>query len=186
MASVDVIADMSTTLVDVLTPAVAALPCDVRLSNADEFRTFAPITPTITVFLYHIGINAEMRNNGGRRLGGTSSAPFLPIELRYLFTPWTAQPITGHRIMGYVMRRLAEFQTMTRKSLSGDSWNDDDTVQLLPENLSLDEYHDIWDPAEIPYKLSMSYIARVIALDPANVTTSPIVVSASFTGPPTP
>lgn len=186
MASVDVIADMSTTLVDVLTPAVAALPCDVRLSNADEFRTFAPITPTITVFLYHIAINAELRNNTPRKVGGSVSAPSLPVELRYLITPWTAQPLTGHRIMGYVMRRLAEFQTMARKDLSGDSWNDDDTVQLLPENLSLDEYHDIWDPAEIPYKLSMSYLARVIGLDPATAKTSPIVVSASFIGPPTP
>jgi uncharacterized protein DUF4255 len=186
VASVDVIADMSTTLVEVLTPAVSSLPCDVRLSNADEFRTFAPITPTITVFLYHIGINGELRNNAPRRLGGTSSAPFLPLELRYLITPWTAQPLTGHRIMGHVMRRLAEFQTMTRKTLSGDSWNDDETVQLLPENLTLDEYHDIWEPAEIAYKLSMSYIARVIALDPATVTTSPIVVSASITGPATP
>ena len=29
----------------------------------------------------------------------------------------------------------------------------------------MDEYHDIWDPADIPYKLSVSYLARVIGLD---------------------
>ena len=185
MARVDVIADMSQTIVDLLTPALAPLPCDVRLSNTDEYRTFAPMAPTVTVFLYHMAINAELRNNAPRMLGGgTVARPFLPLELRYLITPWATQPITGHRMLAHVMRRLSPFQTMERKYLSGDSWDEDDTVQLLPQNLPVDEFHDIWDPAEIPYKLSISYVARVIGLDSADADDFPIVTSASFIGPP--
>jgi hypothetical protein len=187
VANVDVIADMSTTLVDLLTPALTSLPCEVRLSNTDEYKTFAPMTPTVTIFLYHVAINGELRNTAPRTLGdGTIARPFLPIELRYLITLWTSQPITSHRILGHVMRRLAAFQTMERKHLSGESWDDDDTVQLIPQNLAVDEYHDIWDPAEIPYKLSISYLARVIGLDPADPDAFPVVISASFIGPPDP
>jgi hypothetical protein len=185
VASVDVIADMSSTIVELLKPALAPLPCDVRLSNTDEYTTSPPTTPTVTVFLYHVAINAELRNNTPRLLGGGEIArPILPIELRYLITPWTSEVIDGHRILGHVMRRLGSFQTMERKVLFGDSWDEDDTVQLLPENLPVDEYHDIWDPAEIPYKLSMSYLARVIGLDSGEQDDFPIVTSASFIGPP--
>ena len=120
MASVDVIADMSTTIVELLKPALVALPCDVRLSNTDEYTTTPPTTPTVTVFLYHVAINAELRNNTPRLLGGGEIArPFLPIELRYLITPWTSEVIDSHRILGHVMRRLGSFQTMERKVLFG-------------------------------------------------------------------
>ena len=185
VASVDVIADMGSTLVELLKPALVALPCDVRLSNTDEYAASPPTTPTVTIFLYHVSINAELRNNSPRMLaGGEIARPLLPIELRYLITPWTSEVIDGHRILGHVLRRLGSFQSMERKHLFGDSWDADDTVQLIPENLPVDEYHDIWDPAEIPYKLSMSYLARVIGLAPGEQDAFPIVTSASFVGPP--
>lgn len=185
MARPEVIADMSATIVDLLTPALQPLPCEVRLSDTDEYRTFAPVSPTVTVFLYHVAVNGELRNNERQRLSdGSIAAPFLPIELRYLITPWASQPGTNHLILGHVMRVLARYQAMDRKQLSGTSWDVDDSVQLLPERLPVDEYHDIWEPAEIPYKLSLSYLARVFGLSPATSEELPVVTSASFIGPP--
>lgn len=186
VASVDVIADMSTTIVELLKPVLAPLPCDVRVANTDEYAQSPPTTSTVTVFLYHVAINAELRNNEPRIVGGEIAMPLLPLELRYLITPWTSEVIDSHRVLGRVMARLAAFQTMERKVLFGTSWDPDDTVQLIPENLPVDEYHDIWDPAELPYKLSMSYLARVIGLDPGVVASLPVVTSASFVGPSNP
>ncbi len=40
----------------------------------------------------------------------------------------------------------------------------------------VEELYDIWEPTEIPYKLSLSYLARLIALD-SPVTTSPAPVA---------
>jgi hypothetical protein len=185
MARPGVVADMSETLLNVLKSGLppAVPPANVLLSTPDDYKDFTT-TPAITVFLYYIGINGEARNGPPRLLSdGTRSRPFLPIELRYLITPWASKPADAHLILGYALQVLSGFAAMSRGQLSGSSWDDDDTVQLLPESLPVDTYHDIWEPSEIPYKLSISYLVRILGIEPLATEAVPPVISASFTGP---
>ncbi len=188
MATAGVVSDMSQTLVELLKMGVPSVAAHVELLTADDFKTYST-KPSVTVFLYHVAINGEMRNKPRRVLAdGTISPPGIPIELRYLLTPWAATVVEAHGILGEIIQVLARFAAMTRKDLypsTGGSWHDDDTVQLLPESLPVDEYHDVWEPSDIPYKLSISYMARVFSLDSLLTTAFTPVVSATFTGPPT-
>jgi hypothetical protein len=65
--------------------------------------------------------------------------------------------------------------------LLGDQvWSPDDTVEIIMESLPVEEHYDIWEPTEIPYKLSLAYLARVIGIDSTISTTGAPVVSATF------
>lgn len=184
MATAGVVSDMSQTLVQRLKDGVPLVVGNVDLLTADDFDTYNK-KPAVTVFLYHVAINGELRNGPTKTFAdGTVSPPGLPIELRYLLTPWAATPDDTHKILGQIIHSLSAFATMSVPQLLGTSWDADDTVQLLPESLPVDEYHDIWEPSDIAYKLSISYMARVFALDSAIKSPFAPVQSAQFVGPP--
>ena len=184
MATAGVVSDMSQTLVQRLKDGVPLVVGNVDLLTGDDFHTYTK-KPAVTVFLYHVAINGEMRNGPAKQYAdGTVGPPGLPIELRYLLTPWAATPDDTHKILGQIMQSLSAYATMSRPQLLGTSWEDDDTVQLMPESLPVDEYHDIWEPSEIPYKLSISYMARVFVLDATNKEALPPIVTAQFGGTP--
>jgi hypothetical protein len=184
VASAGVVSEVSQTLVLRLKEGVPLVAGNVDLLIADDFDTYNK-KPAVTVFLYHVAINGELRNGPAKLFSdGTMSPPGLPIELRYLLTPWAATPDDTHKILGQILQSLSAFASMSRPQLEGTSWEADDTVQLLPESLPVDEYHDIWDPSEIPYKLSISYMARVFNLDSPKKDAFAPVQTAQFVGPP--
>lgn len=184
MATAAVLLDAGDTLVSLVSAAVAPTnipPPDVQLSSADEMRTFAPPGPAVTVFLYHVSANAEMRN---ARPPNGFSQPRLPLELRYLVTPWAKSAETVHLLCGHILQALADNACLVRANLLGTSWGADDTLQILLESLPVSEHHDIWAPAEMPYKLSLAYLVRVVGLDPLVPSPGALVSSATFGGTP--
>lgn len=184
MATTDAIAFLGDTIVALLQTGLSGLvaPGDVILSTPDHFKTFQPIAPSVTVFLYHVRINAEMRN-GPPRI--PTKPPALPLELRFLVTPWTQRPRDAYRIVGAIARTFYDRAILGFSDLLGTNvWAPDDTVELMLEALPVEEYFDIWDPSDIPYKLSLSYLARVVGIDSARVTGGGPVAVATF--PPTP
>jgi hypothetical protein len=141
---------------------------DVILATPDDFKTFAPRNPSVTVFLYHVAINAEMRNGPRRsQLNGGSARPPLPLELRFLITAWTKDPRDAYRITGRIARTLYDHTVLSFSELLGTGWAPDDTVELVMDSVPVDQLFDIWDPSEIPYKLSLTYLARIIGIDAA-------------------
>ena len=184
MANANVVADVGETLVELIKSGVVDITENVRLTSADEMRTLAPGTPAVTVFLYHVAVNAELRNQPPRvGADGSLTPPPLPLELRYLVTPWAREAASAHRLIGRIMRVLYENAALTFGDLKGSSWRADDTLQFTPEPVPVAEHHDIWEPAGIPYKLSVAYVARVVGLD-ARATVFPApVVSVTVAGP---
>jgi Pvc16 N-terminal domain len=166
-----------------LAPIVAS--SDVIISTPDDFKNFAPSNPSVTIFLYHVCINAEMRNTPGPP--NASRAPALPLELRYLITPWTKRTFDAHRIIGLIAQLLNDRASLTFSDLQTTGvcagvWLTDDTVQLLMESIPVEQHYDIWEPTEIPYKLSLAYLARVIGIDSNLPVGGPPVVNAAFQG----
>jgi hypothetical protein len=183
MATAEVLLDVGDTLVSLVTAAVAGttVPAPtVLLSSADEMATFAPQNPAVTVFLYHIAANAEMRN---AQPDAGFARPPLPLELRYLITPWAKSAATVHLLCGHILQTLEENACLQRGDLLGSAWGPDDILQILLETLPVSEHHDIWEPADMPYKLSLAYVARVVRIDPRVPVGAGVVTSATFGGP---
>ena len=188
MAGPNVVRDMGDTLVHLLQAAIPPLvpAANIKLSTPSRFEGLdAPLAPpTITIFLYRITVNPTMRN-GPRRCvaGGGTTRPLMPIELRYLITPWANETGGEHTIAGHILQALYDRTELGPADLRGDSWSDDDSVQLvLDDLLSTEEYYQIWSNAQLPYRLSLTYLARIVGIEPTETVTTAPVVSATFTG----
>lgn len=155
--------------VGVVTPAAFA-----SLSNTTD--------PFVSLFLYQVVGNAEMRGNPRRILAdGSLGRQPLPLELCYLVTAWgvrATDDVTGDlpatrdesRLMGAVLQAFYDNAELARGSLFEAPglpvWSPEDGLQIILETLPIDGHYRIWDATELGYRLSLVYRVRVAALEP--------------------
>jgi hypothetical protein len=185
MAGVDAIRDVTDTLIYLLRagiPAAVVDPTRITVRIPDEFEPLRhPVQPNITVFLYRISVNPQMRN-GPRRLlpDGSSTRPLLPLELNYLVTAWAPDARDELRIIGRILQILYDRGELGAADLQGTSWENGDTAQVILESLPLEDHYRIWDAGEVPYRLSLTYLVRIIEMSPSEAIAKPPVVEAFF------
>jgi hypothetical protein len=180
MASDGVVRDVSDTLIAVLKAGIPPLvnANDIVLSTPDDFQA-TPSQPTLTVFLYRITVNSEMRNGQRRVLAdGRVTRPLLPIDLHYMITAWARDTRGELAIVGRVLQVLYDRAELGPADLQGASWERDDTVQLVLESLPIEDHYRVWDTTDVPYRLSLTYIARVMGIAPAEALRFAPVVEA--------
>ena len=184
MATADVVRDMADTLIFLLRSSLPPMVAEDRIFAAtpDEFDDLQdPTTPAITVFLYRVAVNAEMRNSPRRLLGdGRSTRPLLPLELYYMITPWARETRDEYRVIGRVLQVLYDHGEIGPAELQGPSWSPGDSAQLILDSLPIEDHLRIWETTDFPYRLSLTYCARVIGIEPAIAETPSIVTSAQF------
>ena len=56
-------------------------------------------------------------------------------------------------------------------------------MQLVLETLPNTEHYQIWDTTKLPYRLSLTYMARVVGIEPSEAFDAPPIVEATFRGP---
>lgn len=181
MATADVIKDMGETLVFLLRAGIPSVdPNLIVVATPDEFETLRdPAKPNITVFLYRIAVNPQMRNDPRRlRPDGSIVRQPLPLELSFLITAWAKDTRDELRIIGRILQVLYDRAELGAADLVGASWDKNDTVQLVLESLPLEDHYRIWDANEVPYRLSLTYVARVIGILPTESTAPAPVVDA--------
>ncbi len=183
MASTDAIAFVGDTLVQLLQDGLTGLvlPANVSLSTPDAFKTFTPRQPAVTAFLYHVAIAGELRNASRRSpAAGSPARPPLPLEVRFLITPWTQQTRDAYRIIGAIALLLYDHAVLSFSELLGTDWAPDDAVELMMEALPVEQHYDIWEPTDIPYRLSLAYVARIVGIDSALAPSGAPVIVADF------
>lgn len=183
MAGADAVRDVADTLVSLLREGIPSLdPARITVATPDIFEQLRdPVKPNITISLYHLSVNPQMRNSPRRvRPDGQLQPTPLPLELSFLITPWAKDTRDELRIAGRILQVLYERRELGAADLAGPSWEPDDTVQLILESLPLEDHYRIWDANNVAYRLSLTYMARVIALSSTQVLTGPPVVDASL------
>lgn len=169
----------------------------VGVVTASSFSSLATTgTPFISLFLYQVDTNAEMRNWTQALLpDGTPVRQPLPLELNYLITAWgVRQPNDTEsdglaareeaRMLGAVLQALYENAEITRGGLAesggAPEWAATDGIQVILQSLPVETYYRIWDAGEIGYRLSLAYRLRVTSLAPPLPPPAPIVVDAGL------
>jgi len=183
MATADVIKDMGETLLGVLRAGIPSVdPSLIIVATPDEFEALRePAKPTISVFLYRIAVNPAMRNDPRRlRPDGTIVRQPLPLELSFLITAWAKETRDELRIIGRILQVLYEHAELGAADLVGTSWEKNDSVQLVLESLPLEDHYRIWDANDVPYRLSLTYLARVIGILPSQGIKAPPVIEAQL------
>jgi hypothetical protein len=105
----------------------------------------------------------------------------LSVDLHYLLTTWSRSPFIEQTTMAWTMRELQQHPVLDRSSLSPDAeWDAGEFIQIIPSELSNEDLMRIWDALEPPYRLSVSYVARVIRVDTDPMPVGQPVVAARF------
>lgn len=122
------------------------------------------LEPSITLYLYRVTINEQLRNVG-KPTRPNKPRP-LPLDLHYLLSVWASSPDAEQVLMAWAMQAMHDNPMLDASFLSPDGmWQPDETVQVLPEELSNEDLLRLWDSLTPPYRLSYSYVARVVVLD---------------------
>jgi len=140
--------------------------CSFELVSGGQLTGEIAENTRITLYLYRITVNEHARQT--RRAGASNAAPApLSVDLHYLLSAWAANPLDEQVPMAWAMRELYRVPILDLANLSPEGgWGRDEAVQILPAELSTEDVMRIWDALEPSYRLSTSYVARVVHLDP--------------------
>ena len=134
----------------------------------------------VLILLYRACINQHLRNVGRVATSGDRPVP-LSVDLRYLFTFWSNSAESEQLVLAWTMRQLHEVPVLDASILTGEAaWAPDDVIQLIPEEISNEDLMRIWDALEPDYRVSLSYIARVVRIDPDRLVEGRPVVATRF------
>jgi hypothetical protein len=193
MANVTAIRSVGASLEAYLNRAYAESVFPSEISKPGVTFTLAPIggvqasdiavsdtTVAVLIFLYRVNINQHLRNLGRQIESGLRPVP-LSVDLRYLFTFWAGSAQNEQLAVAWTMRQLHQVPVLDASILSAEAaWTSDDVIQLIPEEISNEDMMRIWDAIQPEYRLSVSYIARVVRIDPEEAVEHPPVVATRF------
>jgi hypothetical protein len=150
-----------------------------QISGAQLATDFAPSSNFVGLYLYRIALDKTLRTQeDGRHLGDARSRP-LSLELHYLLTVWATEAEHEQTLFTWTMRELHMRPLFDRSVLAPfRHWREEEAVQIVPSEIKHEDLMRIWDAIAPTYRLSTSYIARVVRVDrDVNVTAGPVVAS---------
>jgi len=154
--------------------------CEFKLISSGELAKSDNLETSVTLFLYRITMNEHLRNTPRRNDLGGEQFP-LSIDLHYLLTVWGDTPLVEQSILAWVMQQLNQRPLLDLSALSPEAeWSTADYVQVIPAELSTEDIMRIWDALEPPYRLSVSYIGRVVRIDAETAPDTRRVLATRF------
>jgi Pvc16 N-terminal domain len=139
--------------------------CAFDLVSSGELAGEPDDATRITLYLYRITVNEHSRQMHGAA-GVTRPTP-LGLDLHFLMSAWAGNARDEHTMLAWAMRQLHMFPILDASSLSPEAgWGSNEVIQIIPAELSTEDVMRIWDALDPAYRLSVSYIARLVRLDP--------------------
>lgn len=166
-------------------PAVVGFPCTFKLVSSTEIAKEDTTALDKTVSLYlHRMTNAEHYRNVTRLQDSPTERPVMYLDLHYLVTYWDASAEGAEaeqKILVWTMQQLQSAPNLDTSVLtlssSAPGWDKNDSVQIIPADLSLQDILDIWDGLGPKYRLTVGYIARAVRVDRIVPTEMPVVAT---------
>jgi hypothetical protein len=153
-----------------------AYPTELRAQHTCDFKVIssndlaAPnldFGTAITLYLHRVSIDPYLRNSSDP-LGPLASRVPVSLNLHYLLTVWADGATVEHTLLGWVIRELYQHEALSQSDLTpAGGWGPDDVIQVIPGEISNEDMMRIWDALDPAYHISLSYIARVVRIDPA-------------------
>lgn len=174
MARYPAIAATGQALVALLTGAATGTEFDgvtFKLASSADVQKPAGESPVATLYLYRVAVNTTRRNLPPRRHpDGLLRMPPVPVDLHYLVTAWSRDPVTQHRLLGWCIRTLQDNPIVPAGYLNQfgpdqDLFGPDESIELTWEVLSRQDMTDAWEVAKSNQQPSVSYVARILRIE---------------------
>jgi len=167
IASVHSVADSLITFLKNTYPLETTYPCEFKVLSSGDLAEEPEFSGNaLSLYLYRVIINEHTRNLPLKRTPKDSTPP-LSLDLHFLLSVWASGADAEHIISTWAMNQLHHHPIMDISSLTGHGeWTADEVVHIIPAELSNEDLMRIWDAFSPFYRLSISYIARVIRITP--------------------
>ncbi|WP_289021072.1 DUF4255 domain-containing protein [Desulfobacter postgatei] len=167
MASNSAIRDVTSTLQSLLESDMSTPNLEVSATSPKSISL--DTDHLINIFLYQVTENPFAKNQPPlvRGATGTTRGP-LSLNLYYLITPYvtdTLSTLDEHLILGDALRVLYDNAVVSGTMLQGDLAGTGTQIKLGLCRMNLEEQTRIWNALQIPYRLSVSYEAKVVFID---------------------
>ncbi len=154
--------------------------CAFELVSSGELAGEPGDATRITLYLYRITVNEHSRQLHAASASTARPTP-LGLDLHFLMSAWACNARDEHTILAWAIRQLHMFPILDASSLSPEAgWGPNEVIQVIPAELSTEDVMRIWDALDPPYRLSISYIARLVRLDPDTQQHARPVVTTRF------
>jgi hypothetical protein len=131
----------------------------------------------ISIYLYRVAYNTARRNLPPRkRLNGERFKPSVPLDLHFLVTAWARTPEQQWALLAWAVRAIEDTPVLPAGLLNQNAgsapdgtpqnvFGEDESVELVGENLSLQDMVSIWEIAKPNQQPSVSFLARSVLID---------------------
>jgi hypothetical protein len=173
MSDYSVIAALGNSLVSALFAELSADPqISGLIDSEDRISLESPAdlennnSVRLSMYLYRILENSYLKNRFSvEGTGGKQRKPPLALDLYYLLTPMLGTPREQQIVLGKTMQILYDRAILQGADLTNELGTSGQEVRLVLNPVSLEELTRVWQALEIPYRLSVCYIARVVIVD---------------------
>ncbi len=177
MASFGVISDVSATIIDALSTALATLPSSPKAELHNLQGSIPTAPPKLVVCLYEVNEDATSRNLPMQRIpqpaGLRLAKPPMALTLKYLMAPFAAKAEDEQRILGRVLQSFYEDAIFsgpdfpdTLAAAPAGLVGSTDILAVSLDPLTLEERSRIFHAMQQPYRISLSYQVRVANVHP--------------------
>jgi hypothetical protein len=182
VADFDVIAAVSETLQDLVTAGLQTIspitpPTAQVVDLLQPFQT--PTQAKVTLFLYEITEDPSARNRPHSRnqmgAGVEIRKPPMALLLRYMVTSWSGDWRTDQQIMGRVLQLFYDSAIVSGPDLRGVLTDTSTAIKMCLAPISLEDRARVWYSVQQPYRLSLTYEARVVDVDSRSQRQVPFV-----------
>jgi hypothetical protein len=143
----------------------------IGLATSADLQKALPERPSVTLYLYRVGVDQARRNLPPRRSpdGRLHPSP-MPVNLHYLVTAWSRDPVTQHRLLGWCIRVIQDTPTLPAGVLNQftpepEVFGPQESVELIFEALTRQEMGDAWEVAKANQQPSAAYVARTVEIE---------------------
>jgi len=154
--------------------------CQFQLISSGELAEEPGDDTRLTLYIYRVTYNEHLRNSTMARINNQRGIP-LSLDLHFMISIWSDSPVAEHTVCAWVMQQLHNHPILDVSSLTEDGgWQADEVIQIIPAELSNEDLMRIWDALAPNYRLSISYIARSVRIEPEALVESQPVVATRF------
>lgn len=144
-------------------------PCEFHLASSNEVAKLDTLSTrsgaTLLLYLYHITVSGESQNAALPTGVGSQSRQALSVDLHYLLNVVAPLAVTENVVLAFAMRQLALRPVLDGASMAEWGWRPDESVQLIPETVPLNDFANVFSAMSQHYRTSALYVARGVQID---------------------
>jgi hypothetical protein len=178
MSAYTVIDDIANTMINLIRTNTEGLIQPDQISSASPADITEDNPPRLSLFLYQIGENRFLKNQGMQQIDPKQSRfPPLSLNLYYLLTAYALTRTTEQQIIGRVMQIFHDNSVIRGSLLKGSLSGTTEEISVALNPLNMDEMNKLWSMfGARSYRLSVTYQVSPALIDSTRITASNRVI----------